>query len=100
MPDVTLSYGEMQQAQSVFQQNAQQLETALNNLLKLTNQLVAGPFKTDKASPAFMQSYQQLHKGGQQVMQGVEGLGKFLGAAVQGAQQLDQNLAQQLAKGG
>lgn len=89
----------MQQAQAVFQQNAQQLESALSNLLKLTNQLVAGPFKTDKASPAFQQSYQNLHKGGQQVMQGVEGLGKFLGAAVQGAQQLDQSLAQQLSKG-
>lgn len=99
MPDVTLSYADMQQAQAVFQQNAQQLETALSNLMKLTNQLTSGPFKTDKASPAFMQSYQNLQKGGSQVMQGIQGLGKFLGAAVQGAQQLDQQLAQQLGKG-
>lgn len=94
-----MSYGEIQQAQAAFQQNAQQLESALSQLLKLTNQLVSGPFKTDKASPAFQQSYQNLHKGGQQVMQGIEGLGKFLGAAVQGSQQLDQSLAQQLSKG-
>jgi uncharacterized protein YukE len=100
VPDVSLSYSEMQQVKSVFEQNAQQMEEALSNLLKLTNQLTTGPFKTDRASPAFMQSYQNIHKGGQQVMQGIQGLGQFLGSAVQGAQQLDQQLAQQLSKGG
>lgn len=99
MADVSLSYGEMQQVKSVFEQNAQQMEEALSNLLKLTNQLTTGPFKTDRASPAFVQSYTNIHKGGQQVMQGIQGLGQFLGAAVQGAQQLDQQLAQQLSKG-
>jgi uncharacterized protein YukE len=99
VPDVTLSYSEMQQVKSVFERDAQQMETALRNLMKLVNQLTSGPFKTDKASPAFMQAYQNIDKGGLQVMQGIEGLGKFLGAAVQGAQQLDQQLAQQLSKG-
>lgn len=32
-------------------------------------------------------------------MQGIQGPGKFLGAAVQGAQQLDQRLAPQLFQG-
>ena len=99
MADVTLSYAEIQQVKSVFERNAQQMEAALSNLLKLTDQLTSGPFKTDKASPAFVQAYQNIHKGGQQVMQGIEGLGKFLGAAGQGAQQLDQQLARQLSKG-
>jgi uncharacterized protein YukE len=99
VPDVTLTYAEMQQVKSVFEQNAQQLETALRNLMKLVNQLTSGAFKTDKASPAFVQAYQNIDKGGMQVMQGIDGLGKFLGAAVQGAQQLDQQLAQQLSKG-
>lgn len=99
MPDVSLSYAEMQQVKGVFEQNAQQMEDALRNLMKLVNQLTSGPFKTDKASPAFIQAYTNIDKGGQQVMQGIQGLGKFLGAAVQGAQQLDQQLAQQLAKG-
>lgn len=99
MPDVSLSYAEMQQVKGVFEQNAQQLEESLRNLMKLVNQLTSGPFKTDKASPAFIQSYTNIDKGGQQVMQGIQGLGKFLGAAVDGAQQLDQQLAQQLSKG-
>lgn len=99
MPDVSLSYAEMQQVKGVFEQNSQQMEDALRNLMKLVNQLTSGPFKTDKASPAFMQAYTNIDKGGQQVMQGIQGLGKFLGAAVDGAQQLDQQLAQQLSKG-
>ena len=99
MPDVSLSYAEMQQVKSVFERDAQQMEESLRNLVKLVNQLTTGPFKTDKASPAFMQAYTNIDKGGQQVMQGIQGLGKFLGAAVQGAQQLDQQLAQQLSKG-
>lgn len=99
MADVSLSYSEMQQVKSVFERDAQQMEESLRNLVKLVNQLTTGPFKTDKASPAFMQAYANIDKGGQQVMQGIQGLGKFLGAAVQGAQQLDQQLAQQLSKG-
>lgn len=99
MPDVSLSYAEMQQVKGVFEQNAQQMEDALRNLMKLVNQLTSGPFKTAKASPAFVQSYTNIDKGGQQVMQGIQGLGKFLGAAVEGAQHLDQQLAQQLSKG-
>lgn len=99
MADVTFSYGEMQQAQQVFQQNAQQLESALSNLMKLTQQLTSGPFKTQQASPAFVQAYQNLQKGGQQVTQGIHGLGQFLNSAVEGGQQLDQQLAKGLSKG-
>jgi uncharacterized protein YukE len=97
--NVQLSYAEMQQVKAVFEKDAQDMETALRNLMKLVNQLTSGAFKTDKASPAFMQAYTNIDKGGQQVMQGIDGLGKFLGAAVQGAEQLDQQLAHQLGKG-
>jgi uncharacterized protein YukE len=97
--NVTLSYAEMEQVKAVFVRDAQQMETALQNLMKLTNQLTSGPFKTDKASPAFMQAYTNINKGGEQIMQGIQGLGKFLDAAVQGAQQLDDQLAKALGKG-
>ena len=99
MADVQLTFAEMQQVKAVFEKDARQLEAALSNLLKLTDQLTSGAFKTDKASPAFVQAYTQIHKGGTQVMQGIEGLGKFLGAAVEGATQLDDQLAKALGKG-
>ncbi|HEV2243345.1 MAG TPA: WXG100 family type VII secretion target [Streptosporangiaceae bacterium] len=99
MADVQLSYAEMQQVKAVFEKDAQQMEAALSNLLKLVNQLTSGAFKTDKASPAFVTAYTNIDKGGRQVMQGIEGLGKFLGAAVEGATQLDDQLAKALGKG-
>ena len=97
--DVQLSYHEMQQVKGVFEKDAAQMEAALRNLMKLVIQLTSGGFKTDKASPAFMQACHNIEKGGLQVMQGIEGMGKFLGAAVEGAQQLDQELAKALGKG-
>lgn len=89
----------MQQVKAVFEKDAAQMEAALSNLLKLTNQLTTGAFKTDKASPAFVQAYNNINKGGTQVMEGIKGLGAFLGAAVQGATQLDEQLAKALSKG-
>jgi uncharacterized protein YukE len=97
--DVQLSYAEMQQVKAVFEKDAAQMEAALSNLLKLVHQLTSGAFKTDKASPAFMQAYMNIDKGGKQLQQGIEGLGKFLGAAVEGATQLDDQLAKALGKG-
>jgi hypothetical protein len=97
--NVTLSYAEMEQVKATFEKDATDMETALRNLMKLVNQLTSSNFKTDKASPAFLQSCQNIEKGGLQVMQGIQGLGKFLGAAVQGAQQLDDQLAKALGKG-
>jgi uncharacterized protein YukE len=96
--NVQMTYAEMQQVKAVFEKDAADMEAALRNLMKLVTQLTSGGFKTDKASPAFQQSCQNIEKGGLQVMQGIEGLGKFLGAAVQGAEQLDQQLAQALGK--
>jgi len=94
-----MTYAEMQQVKAVFEKDAAAMEAALSNLLKLTDQLTSGGFVTDKASPAFVQAYNEIHKGGMQVMHGVEGLGKFLGAAVEGASQLDEQLAKALGKG-
>ena len=99
MADVKLSYAEMQQVKATFERDAAQMEAALSNLLKLVNQLTSDGFVTDKASPAFVQAYTNIDKGGKQVMQGIQGLGKFLGAAVEGAQQLDDQLAKALGKG-
>jgi Proteins of 100 residues with WXG len=96
--NVTLGYAEMEQVKATFEKDAADMETSLRNLLKLVNQLTSSNFKTDKASPAFLQSCQNIEKGGLQVMQGIQGLGKFLGAAVQGAQQLDDQLAKALGK--
>jgi uncharacterized protein YukE len=94
-----MGYDEMQSVKATFEKDAAAMEASLRNLMKLVNQLTSSNFKTDKASPAFQQSCQQIEKGGLQVMQGIQGLGAFLGAAVKGAQQLDQELAQALAKG-
>lgn len=97
--DVSFSYQDMEQARATFEKDAAEMEDSLRKLKGLVNTLIAGPFKTQKASGAFAQAYENIDKGGEQVLQGLQGLGKFLHAAVQGAQQLDEQLKQQAGGG-
>ena len=98
MPDFKASYSDIESVGSRLQSQASEIEQGLQGLLKLVDQLVSSGFVTDAASPAFQQSYQEITKGGMQVMQGISGLGKFLHVTVTGTRQLDQDLAKQLGK--
>lgn len=98
MPDFKATYSDMEAVGSRLQSQAAEIEQGLQGLLRLVDQLVSSGFVTDAASPAFQASYQEITKGGMQVMQGINGLGKFLHVTVSGTQQLDQQLAQQLGK--
>jgi uncharacterized protein YukE len=98
MPDFKATYNDIESVGSRLQNQASEIEQGLQGLLKLVDQLVSSGFVTDAASPAFQQSYQEITKGGMQVMHGISGLGKFLHVTVSGTRQLDQDLAKQLGK--
>lgn len=76
----------------------EEIVTTLTRLKSLVAQLVESGFVTEKASPAFFESYNNWNQGATQAIAGIEGMQQFLAATVQGHQELDQGLASQ-AKG-
>jgi WXG100 family type VII secretion target len=99
MPNLNVTYADMEQMASRLKAAEAQMTADLQNLQRLVNQLVQGGYVTDKSSVAFQALYAQFTKGATEMMQGLGGMGKFLTAAHQSLSQTDEQLARSLAKG-
>jgi WXG100 family type VII secretion target len=93
MADVSVGYDGVRQAASRLVSGQTEMSEKLQSLKSMVDQLVAGEFRTQMASPRFQESYQQWTTGAQNMIQGLEGMAGFLNNVVSGHQELDTRLA-------
>ncbi len=96
MPNVNVTYAEMQAAARQLQAGEQTIEGDLTKLKHLVDNLVAGGYVTDTSSRHFEASYSQFHTGATRMMQGLTGMSQYLDAAVKAFQDTDTQLAASL----
>jgi WXG100 family type VII secretion target len=99
MPNLNVTYADMEQMASRLKAAEIQITGDLQNLQGLVNQLVSSGYVTDKSSVAFEHSYTEFNNGAKKMMQGLTGLSKYLTTAHQTLSQADQQLAQSLGNG-
>lgn len=96
MPNVNVTYTEMQSAARQLQAGEHQIEGDLSKLKHLVDQLVAGGYVTDASSRQFEASYTQFHSGASKMIQGLNGMSQYLDAAVKAFHETDTQLAASL----
>lgn len=96
MPNVNVTYAEMQSAARQLQAGEHQIEGDLTRLKHLVDQLVAGGYVTDTSSKQFDASYTQFHTGASRMIEGLNGMGQYLDNAVRAFQDTDTQLAASL----
>ena len=96
MPNVNVTYAEMQSAARQLQAGEQTIESDLARLKRLVDNLVAGGYVTDASSKQFEASYTQFSTGATKMVQGLNGMGQYLDAAVKAFTETDTQLAASL----
>jgi WXG100 family type VII secretion target len=96
MPNVNVTYAEMQAAARQPQAGEQTIEGDLTRLKHLVDNLVAGGYVTDTSSKRFEESYTQFHTGATKMLQGLTGMGQYLDAAAKAFGDTDAQLAASL----
>lgn len=96
MPNLNVTYGDMQDAASRLVNGEQDIESKLRELKTLVDSLISGGYVTDQSSVAFGSSYQEFNDGATKTIQGLEGMSTYLNKASEALQQTDQELANAL----
>jgi WXG100 family type VII secretion target len=96
VPNVNVTYGEMQSAARQLQAGEQTIEGDLAKLKRLVDNLVAGGYVTDASSRQFEASYTQFNTGATKMIQGLNGMSQYLDAAVKAFHDTDTQLAASL----
>ena len=96
MPNVNVTYADMQTAANQLRSGEQQIEGDLSKLKKLIDNLVASGYVTDSSSKQFEASYTQFNTGATKMIQGLNGMGQYLDSAAKAFEQTDTQLASAL----
>jgi WXG100 family type VII secretion target len=94
--NVNVTYAEMQSAASQLRGGEQQIQADLAKLKKLIDNLVASGYVTDTSSKQFEASYTQFNTGATKMIDGLNGMGQYLDAAVKAFHETDTQLANAL----
>ncbi|WP_242089716.1 WXG100 family type VII secretion target [Curtobacterium sp. DN_7.5] len=93
MPNLNVTYGEMQDAATRLVNGEQDITSKLRELKSLVDSLITGGYVTDQSSVAFGSSYQEFNDGATKTIEGLEGMSMYLNKAAEALQQTDQELA-------
>jgi len=96
VPNVNVTYAEMQAAARQLQAGEQTIEGDLTKLKHLVDNLVAGGYVTDTSSRQFEASYTQFSTGATRMIQGLNGMAQYLDVAVRAFHETDAQLAASL----
>jgi len=96
MANVNVTYADMQSAASQLRGGEQQIQADLAKLKKLIDNLVASGYVTDTSSKQFDASYTQFNTGATKMIDGLNGMGQYLDAAVKAFHETDTQLANAL----
>jgi WXG100 family type VII secretion target len=94
--NVNVTYADMQSAASQLRGGEQQIQADLAKLKKLIDNLVASGYVTDTSSKQFDASYTQFNTGATKMIDGLNGMGQYLDAAVKAFHETDTQLANAL----
>lgn len=97
-PNINVTYQDMEDASQRMKQEASDMQAKLDQLRNMVQNLVQDGYVTDKSSKRFDEAYQELDKGGKQVMEGLEGIGEYLKQAAEALRNTDEELANALNK--
>jgi WXG100 family type VII secretion target len=98
VPNVNVTYHEMQGAATKLNGGEKQITGDLNSLQTMINGLVQGGYVTDSSSKQFEQSYTEFTTGARKMMEGLNGMAAYLNAAVKAFHETDTQLAAALKK--
>jgi WXG100 family type VII secretion target len=93
MPNLNVTYQDMNDAASKLSSGKQDIETKLRELKTLVDSLVNGGYVTDKSSKAFDTSYTEFNDGVTKTIEGLDGMSDYLNKAAQALQDTDTQLA-------
>jgi WXG100 family type VII secretion target len=93
MPNLNVTYADMQSAANQLKAGEQQIEGDLTRLKQLVDNLVASGYVTDSSSRQFEASYTEFSSGATKMIQGLTGMGQYLDAAAKAFQETDAQLA-------
>jgi len=97
MPNLNVSYDQMQLAASRLRGGQADLEARLGELRALVGQLAQDGFTTSAASGAFEAAYEQFTLGATTTIGGIESMAQFLTGAAAALQSADEQLASRIA---
>ena len=89
MPDVNMTYADMQNAASRMTSTYEDMTTQLGTLRAMVDDLVENGFKTDVASGQFHEAYTEFNRGVLQTLEGLETMSKYLVAKAQSFRDAD-----------
>jgi WXG100 family type VII secretion target len=98
VPNVNVTYADMQTAANQLRSGEQQIEGDLSKLKKLIDNLVASGYVTDTSSKQFETSYTEFNTGATKMIQGLTGMGQYLDSAAKAFHETDTQLAAALKK--
>jgi WXG100 family type VII secretion target len=93
MPNLNVTYADMQSAANQLKAGQQQIEGDLARLKQLVDNLVASGYVTDSSSKQFEASYTEFNTGATKVIQGLMGMGQYMDTAARAFQETDTQLA-------
>lgn len=93
MPNLNVTYADMQSAASQLKSGEQQIQSDLARLKSLVDNLVASGYVTDASSKQFEASYTQFNTGATKMIEGLNGMGQYLDAAAKAFNETDTHLA-------
>ncbi|WP_322760565.1 WXG100 family type VII secretion target [Frankia sp. Cr2] len=100
MPNLNVTYTEMDNASTRLRNGKTDIEAQLNALKKAVNALVAGGYVTDQSSVQFRDSYDRFNTGVTNTLSGLDGMAEYLTKAAEAFRTADTQLANSLRKQG
>ncbi|WP_322749096.1 MULTISPECIES: WXG100 family type VII secretion target [unclassified Frankia] len=96
MPNLNVTYTEMDDASTRLRNGKTDIETHLNALKKTVDALVAGGYVTDQSSVQFQDSYDRFNTGVTNTLGGLDGMAGYLTKAAEAFRTADTQLANSL----
>lgn len=93
MANLNVTYDQLESTSARLRSGQQELETKLQELRRLTTELVSNGFTTTRASGAFDAAYQEFTVGAERAVSGIESMAQFLTNAASVLRDTDEQLA-------
>jgi len=98
MPNVNVTYQEMDDAATRLSAGQQDIESKLSDLQRLVDSLVNGGYVTDTSSRSFQGSYDEFTRGATETIRGLDGMSRYLKSAAQTFRDTDEQLARSFGR--
>ncbi len=89
MPDVNVTYEQMESAAQRLNAGHEEITSQLTQLKSLIDELVTSGFVTDVASKAFEEAYTEFNTGVTQTLEGLTTMGQYLTTAAERFREVD-----------